>query len=105
MKKRKSHIMYFFHQLRKGSAQLFLIYKPVAKTGEIIIPFSKPSIIQYQHIQIQFCRFFCNCNQIVFVKIKIGCFPVIYQNRAHSVFPAAADQIRHDCLMQSLGQL
>ena len=79
----------FFH----GAAQFFLIYKPVTKAGIVIVSFSKPAVVQYQHIEAQICCLSCNFQQFFRIEAKISGLPVVYQGRTLFVFPGAADQV------------
>ena len=79
----------FFH----GAAQFFLIYKPVTKAGIVIVSFSKPAVIQHQHIQPKVCCLTGDLQKLLRIEAKIGGFPVIYQSRTFFILPRAADQI------------
>ena len=68
-------------QLLKGAAELLLVYGPVAEAGGIVVPLAEPSVVQHQHIHAQFLRFPGKVQQAFRVKIKIGRFPAVEQDR------------------------
>ena len=81
------------HQLFHRTAQFLLIYKPVAQARIVIVSFSKPAVVQYQHIEAQICCLSCNFQQFFRIEAKISGLPVVYQGGTLFVFPGAADQV------------
>ena len=84
---------------RKSTFDLLFIYFPVTKCAPVIISFAKPSIVQNKHIQADVPGFFCNMIQFVCIKIKIGSFPVVYENWSWLFYVFAADQVVSVCIM------
>ena len=78
---------------RKSTFDLLFIYFPVTKCAPVIISFAKPSIVQNKHIQADVPGFFCNMIQFVCIKIKIGSFPVVYEDWSWLFYVFAADQV------------
>ena len=94
-----AHLVNFFCKLRHGAVHLFLVDEPVAKTTVIILSFSKPAIVKHQHLNAKLLRLLCNFQNFFFVEIKIGCFPVVDQNRSFGMLVCAAADMLTDDLM------
>ena len=89
----------------KSAFNLLFIYFPVAKCTPVIVSLSKPSVIHDKHIQSDIFCLFCNVVNLICVKIKISCFPVIYQDWSWLLYIFAADQIASVCIMIDPGKL
>ena len=94
-----AHPMDFFCKLRHGAVHLFLVDEPVAEATVIILSFSKPAIVKHQHLNAKLLRLLCNFQNFFFVEIKIGCFPVVDQNRSFGMLVCAAADMLADDLM------
>ena len=94
-----AHPMDFFCKLRHGAVHLFLVDEPVTETTVIILSFSKPAIVKHQHLNAKLLRLLCNFQNFFFVEIKIGCFPVVDQNRSFGMLVCAAADMLADDLM------
>ena len=86
-----TEIIDFFNQFSQRHSQLLLIDIPVAETAVVIVSFAKPAVIHDQHLNSKICRFFGKIVNRLSGKIKIRCFPAVYQNRSYliSVFSTA----------------
>ena len=94
-----AHLVNFFCKLRHGAVHLFLVDEPVTETTVIILSFSKPAIVKHQHLNAKLLRLFCNFQDFFFVEIKIGCFPVVDQNRSFGMLVCATADMLADDLM------
>ena len=72
--------------------KLILIYKPVAKALVIIVSGSEPSVIQNEKLYPNLFGFFCNIEDFFLIKVKIGCLPVIEEDRSCMISPFSAHQ-------------
>ena len=78
---------------RKAAFNFVFIYYPIAKCTEIIVSLAKPAIIQNKHIKTDIFCLFCDMIQFICIKIKVGCLPVINQDRSWLIDIFTADQI------------
>ena len=85
--KQHSHILDLLCQSCYARRQLVQIYIPVSKRTGIVVPLAKPSIIQNKQFNPQFPGFFCNGQDLFFIKIHVSGFPVINQNWALTISP------------------
>ena len=76
-----SHLMHPVRELPHAASELAFIDHPVAQTRTVIIPFAEPSIVQYQHFHAHLPGSTGKIQDLLRVKIKIGCFPAVDQNR------------------------
>ncbi len=65
---------------------------PVAESSVVVVAGSEPAVVQYEEFHAYFLSFSCNIQDLLFVKIKIGCFPVIQEDRACLISPLSAHQ-------------
>ena len=72
--------------------KLILIYGPVAKALVIIVSGSEPSVIQNEKLYPNLFGFFCNIEDFFLIKVKIGCLPVIEEDRSCMISPFSAHQ-------------
>src|SRR5699024_8683215 len=89
------------HQILQGTAQLALVYVPVSQTAVVVIPFSKPTIVQNQHIKTQLSSPVSDGKKLKGIKIEIGGFPVVHKGRTFFIFPGTADQVVHIGFVES----
>ena len=82
----QSQSMYFFGKLTQSTAKLFLIHVPVSQAAVVIVPFSKPAIIQNEKLHSHICRICCHLKKLFSGKGKVGAFPVIQKNGASCIF-------------------
>ena len=85
--------IHFIYQIVQSARQFLFIHKPVPKTCTVIVAVSKPAIIHNQHFNSVLRGKFCNIQKFFSIEIKVGCFPVVNQNRALLVAVFAADQM------------
>ena len=90
----------FFCNFPKRHPKFFLIDRPVAQSCQIIITFSKPPIIEHQHLHAKLRRLFCDLYDFFSGKIKISCLPVIDQNRSFGIAVCTAADVAADQTMQ-----
>ena len=84
----------------QSAVYFFFIALPVSEACVIIIAATEPSVIHNQHLNAAFFCFFCDGNEFFRIKIKIGCFPVIDQNRALFIFIRTAYHMTAVKIMQ-----
>ncbi len=84
---------HLLRQIRKASRQLLLIDLPVPQGALVNIPVSKPAVVHDQHLNAPLLRLPGNRQQLLRIKIKIGGFPVVDENRPFPVKIRAADQM------------
>ena len=84
----------------QSAVDFFFIDLPVSEACIIIIAVTEPSVIHNQHLNAAFFRFFCDGNEFFRIKIKIGCFPVVDQNRTFLIFIRTAYHMTAVKIMQ-----
>ena len=82
-----------FYQSGKSALQLVLVDVPVAKRAVIAVALAEPTVVQNQHFNTQSGSFLCKGVNLLFVKVEVGRFPVVDQNRAALGFPLAAHKM------------
>ena len=74
----------------KTALQFFPIDEDIAKRGIIVVSLAEPAVIQHHEFKSKISRTGSKSIHLFFVKIKIGRFPIIDENRPHgiAIFPA-----------------
>ena len=74
----------------KTALQFFPIDEDIAKRGIIVVSLAEPAVIQHHEFKSKISRTGGKPIHLFFVKIKIGRFPIIDENRPHgiAIFPA-----------------
>ena len=80
--------------------QLVGIDIPVTQSADISLTFSKPAIVENQHLHAKFGCAFCDVQDLFFIKIKVGCFPVVDQHRTSLMFVFATAQMFPEGMME-----
>ena len=88
----QAHLLDLTGKSGNSVRKLILIYEPVAKPLVIIVSGSEPSVIQNEKLYPNLFGFFCNIEDFFLIKIKIGCFPVIEEDRACMISPFSTHQ-------------
>ena len=83
---------HLFGQSGDSPRQQLFRRHPVSETGVIISSGAEPAVIQYKQLHAAFFGFCSDLQKLLFVKIKIGGFPVIDQDRTFFFFPEAPHQ-------------
>ena len=85
--KLQSHIFNLSGQSGNTFRQFFKIGIPVSQTSVIIISGSEPAVIQNKKLCAGFLCLFGNVQDLFLIKVKIGGFPVIQQDRTGLISP------------------
>ena len=83
-----------FGESRHAARQLGRVGKPVPKRSCVVVPVPEPAVVQNKQFNSKLLRFGGKRNNFLFVKFHIGCFPVVDEDGARPVAPAAAGKPR-----------
>ena len=72
----------------------FVVKSVAPKSGTVASAGTKPAIIQHKHLDTAFFGFRCDLKDQFFTDIKLGCLPVIDQDRTRFVTPWTPDKSR-----------
>ncbi len=99
-----ANVIYSPNQLAERTSQFFFIHIPVSETAVIVVPFSKPAVIHYDHINAKFRSASGQFQNGLSIETKISGFPTVkqYRSRLSAVFSSA--QMLSDAAVISLGQ-
>ena len=81
------HAVDLFGQVGKGSAKLLRVDKPVAQAAVVVVTFSKPAVVQNQHLDAEFSCLGGDGKEFFPVEVKIGGLPVVDENRTARMLP------------------
>ena len=87
------YFMHFINKRRQAVGEFFLIYKPIAQRGFIVVSMPKPTVIHNEHINPQILCRHRKIEQFFAVDIKIRRFPTVDKNRAFFVLVFPFDKV------------
>ena len=82
--------MNFFRYSRQAIRELCPVNGPIAQRTAITVAFAKPSVVQNEHFNAKLAGLSCNGKKLFLIKIKVGGFPVVNENRPFPVTPGPA---------------
>ena len=89
----KTDFIHFVNQIFQAAFDLLFVDNPVTEGRIVFISFSEPAVIHNKHLDAVFFCLSCDIEELIGIKIKVSCFPVVNQNRAFFVVVRAADHM------------
>ena len=77
----------------ESAGQLFLVNKPVAQAGAVVVAVTEPAVVQNEGVHTETLDAVDDAEDFFLVKVEIGCLPVVDHDGARRGDVATIDQM------------
>ena len=92
----EAHGVDLFGKAVDAGGQLLFVDRPIAERALIVVAFAEPAVVEHKQLRADVLGGLRDAENLLFVKVEIGRFPVVDEDRTVLVLPIAAHDVFFD---------